>query len=176
MRWAVWVLTYEYSTLCLSWNRTLQQPAGCPGVGWEKADSRSGGYIEGMRGMNWLLNRLKERSTWLAIFTLAGLFGMKIEPELREHIINAILAVAAVAAFVFRENIRERDQPRQNDQLPPIDLVGRSETVWQFNPVDAASDATPARPGFPRYRDPDDDQLKSSAMPPVRSDENGWNG
>jgi len=52
------MLTYEYSTLCLSWNRTLQQPAGCPGVGWEKADSRSGGYIEGVR-MN-IYDNLKE--------------------------------------------------------------------------------------------------------------------
>ena len=90
--------------------------------------------------MNWLLNRLKERSTWLAIFTLAGLFGMKIEPELREHIINAILAVAAVAAFVFRENIRER-----STDLPAIELQGRSDSpakrdadsASQSNPVDS---------------------------------------
>lgn len=53
--------------------------------------------------MNWLLDRLKERSSWLAIFTVIGLIGIKIDPELREVIINAILAVAAVAAFVFKE-------------------------------------------------------------------------
>lgn len=124
--------------------------------------------------MNWFLNRLKERSTWLAIFTLAGLVGIKLEPELRELIINAILGVAAVVAFVFRENIRERDQPRQNDQLPPIDLVGRSESEERFNP--AADTFQPNWFRNTRYRDPDDDQLKSPAMPPVRSDENGWNG
>jgi hypothetical protein len=28
------------SQIRLSWNRTSQQPAGCPGVGWERADSR----------------------------------------------------------------------------------------------------------------------------------------
>lgn len=80
--------------------------------------------------MNWLLNRLKERSTWLAIFTLAGLFGMKIEPELREHIINAILAVAAVAAFVFRENVRER-----STDLPAIET--RSKRVSNLTEEDS---------------------------------------
>jgi len=63
----------------------------------------------------WLLSRLKEKSTWIGIFTIAGLFGMKIEPELREYIINAILAVAAVAAFVFKEPAK----------IPPIELQGR---------------------------------------------------
>ncbi len=82
--------------------------------------------------MNWLLNRLKERSTWLAIFTLLGLVGIKLEPELRELIINAILAVAAIVAFVFRENIQERstdlDQAtRSIPQLPPIELQSRSD-------------------------------------------------
>ena len=82
--------------------------------------------------MNWLLNRLKERSTWLAIFTLAGLAGIQIDPEFREAIINAILAVAAVVAFVFRENIHERstdlDQAtRSAPQLPPIELQSRSD-------------------------------------------------
>jgi len=90
--------------------------------------------------MIWLLNRLKERSTWLAIFTVAGLVGIKIEPELRESVINAILAVAAVVAFVFRENVRERstdlDQSaRQETPLPPvpplpsIGPVGKSEVT-----------------------------------------------
>lgn len=72
---------------------------------------------------SWLLARLKEKSTWLGIFTIAGLFGMKIEPELREYIINAILAVAAVAAFVFKETPHEPQTV--NIQLPPIDLVSR---------------------------------------------------
>ena len=93
--------------------------------------------------MNWLINRLKERTTWLAIFTLLGLVGVKLEPEFREIIINAILAVTAVVAFVFRENVRERstdlDQSvRQQTPLPPgsgyqplptIELVGKSEVV-----------------------------------------------
>ena len=129
--------------------------------------------------MNWLLNRLKEKSTWLAIFTLAGLFGMKIEPELREHIINAILAVAAVAAFVFRENIRERDQPRQNDQLPPIELMGRSESAEkrQADPTLAALDELISGTAFYRYRDLDDELAHPSKHTEVKpEDSSGWNG
>lgn len=78
--------------------------------------------------MNWLLNRLKEKSTWLGIFTLLGLLGMKLNPELQELITQAILAVAAIVAFVFRESTLERftDQlPRETQELPPIDLIGQ---------------------------------------------------
>ena len=117
--------------------------------------------------MKWLLARLKEKSTWLGIFTMAGLFGMKIEPELREAIINAILAVAAVAAFVFRE------ETKHEQALPPIDLVGRSE-----NHSPASETSPPSVPRYPRYRDPDDDGLSESQpaeMQPNGPNESGWN-
>lgn len=77
--------------------------------------------------MNWLLNRLREKTTWMGIFTLLGLVGIQIEPEFREIIINAVLAVAAIAAFVYRENRHERSTDRQPN-LPPIELQGRSES------------------------------------------------
>jgi len=135
--------------------------------------------------MNWFLNRLKERSTWLAIFTLAGLFGMKIEPELREHIINAILAVAAVAAFVFRENIRERDQPRQNDQLPPIELQGRADSPARRD-ADSASQPNPVDSDLPVFDGEDAHRVRRTGLPPdpfiesheqsVRSGQDGYNG
>ena len=112
----------------------------------------------------WLLDRLKERSSWLAIFTFAGLIGMKIEPELREAIINAILAVAAVAAFVFREEVKHAD-------LSPIELQGRSDTPAPDSPV------TPPTVGFHRYRDRDDDGMQPE-LPSKRESEQsaGWNG
>lgn len=146
--------------------------------------------------MNWLLNRLKERSTWLAIFTLAGLFGMKIEPELREHIINAILAVAAVAAFVFRENIRERstdlDQAsRPASALPPIELQGRAESPARRDadsasqpldsgadlPVfDAASVQRVRDTGLPPDHRPATEGDDRRATPSDESERSGWNG
>jgi uncharacterized membrane protein len=80
--------------------------------------------------MNWLINRLKERSTWLAIFALAGLVGIKLEPEFRDAIINAIVAVAAVVAFVFRENTHER-----STDLPAIET--RSKRVSNLTEEDS---------------------------------------
>jgi hypothetical protein len=80
--------------------------------------------------MNWLINRLKERTTWLAIFTLAGLAGIRLEPEFRDAIINAILAVAAVVSFVFRENTYER-----STDLPTIET--RSKRVSNLTEEDS---------------------------------------
>ena len=57
--------------------------------------------------MSWLFDRLRERTTWLGVVAAAGRFGMNVHPELRETIINALIAVAAVVAFLFRENDRE---------------------------------------------------------------------
>jgi hypothetical protein len=81
--------------------------------------------------MNWLINRLGERTTWLGIFTMCSLVGIRLEPQFREVLIDAILAVAAVVAFVFRESHKERstDVQCQTAKFPPIDLVGRSESV-----------------------------------------------
>ena len=120
--------------------------------------------------MNWLINRLKERSTWLAIFTLAGLVGIKLEPEFREAIINAILSVAAVVAFVFRENVRERstdlDQSARTPTLPPIELTGKSESAEVPNIPPMAFDDSPHHhrrvsdqlhdtlPSIPRFKNP----------------------
>jgi len=129
--------------------------------------------------MTWLLNRLKERSTWLAIFTLAGLVGIKLEPEFREAIINAILAVSAVVAFVFRENIRERstdiDQSSGTETpLPPIELTGKSESP-EIPPM-AFDDATPRRSASDAWlRDPvpSESEFKHSIDPNKGSV--GWN-
>lgn len=71
-----------------------------------------------------------------------------------------------------KEKANESHSSDQTTQLPPIELVGRSESA------DAEIEAYKNRVAFrdTRYRDPTDDQLQSSHMSPVRSDENGWNG
>lgn len=46
--------------------------------------------------MSWLLLRLKERSTWTALLTLASIGGLSLAPELKEQIITAATAVVAV--------------------------------------------------------------------------------
>jgi len=55
----------------------------------------------------WFIERIKEKSTWLAIFTFMGLFGMQIKPELRDSIIDTILMVAALVAFIWQEHTRD---------------------------------------------------------------------
>ena len=53
----------------------------------------------------WILERAKERSTWMGLFSLAGAVGWAVTPEHKELIITAAVAVvAAVAAFT-------RDKP-----------------------------------------------------------------
>ena len=53
----------------------------------------------------WILDRAKERSTWMGLFSLAGAVGWAVTPDHKELIITAAVAiVAAVAAFT-------RDKP-----------------------------------------------------------------
>ena len=53
----------------------------------------------------WILDRARERSTWMGLFSLAGAVGWAVTPEHKELIITAAVAVvAAVAAFT-------RDKP-----------------------------------------------------------------
>ena len=50
--------------------------------------------------LSWILDRAKERSTWVGFFSLAGAVGLAVSPENEELIITAAVAVvAAVAAF-----------------------------------------------------------------------------
>lgn len=133
--------------------------------------------------MSWFLDRIREKSTWLGIFTLVGLLGMNIEPEFREVIINAILGIAAVIAFFFREN-------SSSPQLPPIDLVAKSETRVKKDEQQDVVSISRSVPSFQRYVDPDDDRVRSSGseqrnpqeavervgVPPKHTDSTGWNG
>ena len=50
----------------------------------------------------WLLDRAKERSTWMGLFSLAGAVGLAFTPKHKELVITA--AVAAIAALM-------RDKP-----------------------------------------------------------------
>ena len=130
--------------------------------------------------MNWLLNRLKEKSTWLAVFTIAGLLGMKVEPELREQIINAILAVAALVAFIFRENIRERSTDRKVD-LPPIKLVGTAtpdtDRRAHCSPDSSSVDSSAVDSQSRQLRDPVPSEAGFKQQDAARHrNESGWNG
>jgi hypothetical protein len=84
---------------------------------------------------------------------MLGLFGIRLEPELQEYVIQGLIAASCVVAFLFPESDLVR-----KDELPPIDLVGRSEP----------------EPG---------ERLREPVVPPgrraprrTRFDDDGWNG
>ena len=50
--------------------------------------------------LSWLLDRAKERSTWMGLFSLAGAVGWAVTPGHKELVITAAVAVvAAIAAL-----------------------------------------------------------------------------
>ena len=53
--------------------------------------------------LTWLLDRAKERSTWMGLFSLAGAVGLAFTPEHKEIIIGAAVAVVAAVAAMTRD-------------------------------------------------------------------------
>ncbi len=51
-----------------------------------------------------LLERAKERSTWLGVITLLVTLGVNLSSEHQEAIINAGVAVASLILILSREN------------------------------------------------------------------------
>lgn len=54
--------------------------------------------------LNWLLARLSETSTYVAIFNFLAVIGVMINPELQTVIINLCLAIDALALFIVNEH------------------------------------------------------------------------
>ena len=53
--------------------------------------------------LTWILDRAKERSTWMGLFSLAGAIGLGLSPENKEIIITAAVAVVAAIAAMTRD-------------------------------------------------------------------------
>ena len=51
----------------------------------------------------WKLDRAKERSTWMGLFSLAGAVGWAVTPEHKELVITAAVAVDAAIATLTRD-------------------------------------------------------------------------
>jgi len=51
----------------------------------------------------WILDRARERSTWMGIFSLAGAVGWAVTPGHKELIITAAVAVVAAVAAMTRD-------------------------------------------------------------------------
>ena len=53
--------------------------------------------------LTWVLDRAKERSTWMGLFSLAGAIGLGLSPENKEAIIGAAVAVVAAIAALTKD-------------------------------------------------------------------------
>ena len=70
--------------------------------------------------MSWLLNRLKEPSTWRGIVWLLTALGVSLSPESWQYLTTAGMAVAGLIGCLTAEKAH-----RVEVQLPPISLVSR---------------------------------------------------
>lgn len=59
--------------------------------------------------IEWIKKRVAERSTWVGILALAGIFGVNISPELKEQILTAITALVAVIFTVTADSAKARE-------------------------------------------------------------------
>ena len=53
--------------------------------------------------LSWLLERLKESSTWYGIITMLTTAGINIDPELQVQIISTGAGLAGLVAFATKE-------------------------------------------------------------------------
>jgi hypothetical protein len=53
--------------------------------------------------MEWILARLKEKSTWLGILGLATALGVSIAPEMKEAISSVAVSIVAVVLIATKE-------------------------------------------------------------------------
>ncbi len=52
---------------------------------------------------DWIIARLREKSTWLGLVSLLGAAGLAISPELSASIVTAGLAIGGLVATVKKE-------------------------------------------------------------------------
>lgn len=100
--------------------------------------------------LNWIVNRLREPSTWRGLAWLLTAVGVSLSPDAWQYITTAGMAAAGLIGVLTRE-----EPTRVEIQLPPIELVGKSASGW----ADAQPSPSPVR------TDPAADQLRDLPMP-----------
>ena len=51
--------------------------------------------------MQYIINRLKEASTWRGLILLAAAFGLHIAPDMQEAIVGAGIGTAGLVGVIF---------------------------------------------------------------------------
>lgn len=80
--------------------------------------------------MNWLLNQLKEASTWRGLVWLLTVFGMALNPEQAAAITALGMAVAGALGVFLKDQLGKSSdsEPTGKIPLPPIELVATAES------------------------------------------------
>ncbi len=81
--------------------------------------------------LNWVVNRLREPSTWRGLVWLATALGVSLSPELWGYITTMGMAAAGLIGVLTRE------EPGRIDihLPPPIELIGRAGMADGAGPV-----------------------------------------
>lgn len=108
--------------------------------------------------MNWLMNRLKEPSTWRGLAWLLTALGVSLSPESWHYLTTAGMALAGFIGCVTTEKAQ-----RVQILLPPIELIG--QPAADRADADRGGAAERLRPALPS--DPDSEPHRP---------EGGWNG
>ena len=136
--------------------------------------------------MNWLLNRLREASTWRGLVWLLTVSGVALRPDQVEAIVLAGMAIAGLLGVFLQDKARDpnkrtraTDIPEKLD-VPEIDLVGRSESTIKEGDSPFISEYDPRHDVLPDIRMLND-SLQSNHEPrdpgsTLRQDGSGWNG
>lgn len=96
--------------------------------------------------LKWLAVRLTEGSTWRGIVWMLTACGVTLRPEVWEQITAVGMAAAGLLGVLTREATKTI-----KIELPPIELVGRSDgspAEQLRRPVQSDTEAEPAQPGF----------------------------
>ncbi len=79
--------------------------------------------------MNWIINRLREASTWRGLVWLLTVSGVALRPDQVEAIVLAGMAIAGLLGVFLQDKARDPNERTRKTDIPEITLVGRSESV-----------------------------------------------
>ncbi len=125
--------------------------------------------------MNWLLNRLREASTWRGLVWLLTVSGVALRPDQVEAIVLAGMAIAGLLGVFLQDKVRDPNERTRKTDIPEIELVGRSESTdapgYSISPsivFDGSADECMSR--MLKSQLPSDTTVQSSEQG------SGWNG
>lgn len=93
--------------------------------------------------MAWLLNRLREASTWRGMVWLLTVSGVALRPDQVEAIVLAGMAIAGVLGVFLQDKARNPNERTRATDIPEIELVGVSESTIQARPPNPPPPAHP---------------------------------